>query len=274
MTDEHDRSLRDDGIPASAAALSDTASSGGASDLKPHDRRRMGFSARLRAYFFAGILITAPISITFYLAWLFITFVDARVTPLIPDRFNPETYLPFALPGLGLVVIVVGLTLIGMVTAGFVGKLLIRFYDGLLARMPIVRSIYSAIKQIIETVLAHQSTAFRQAVLVEYPRRGVWAIGFLTGSTRGEVQQHTSDEVLNVFLPTTPNPTSGFLLFIPRQDTIVLDMTVEEALKMVVSGGIVTPPSRRTAKLGVIDRSAALPPHQGICEPPPDERVG
>ncbi len=205
----------------------------------------MGLMGRLRAYFFAGILITAPISITFYLAWLFISFVDARVTPWIPEKYNPTTYLPFGLPGLGLVVVIVVLTLIGMVTAGFFGRLLMRFYDGLLARMPVVRTVYSALKQIIETVLAQQSTAFRQAVLVEYPRRGIWAIAFITGRTEEEVQNLTEDETINIFLPTTPNPTSGFLLFVPKEDVIPLSMTVEEAIKMVISAGIVTPEDHR-----------------------------
>ncbi len=206
---------------------------------------QMGLVGRLRAYFFAGILITAPISITFYLAWLFITFVDSRVTPWIPEKYNPTTYLPFGLPGLGLVVAVVALTLIGMLTAGFFGRLIMRFYDGLLARMPVVRTVYSALKQIIETVLAQQSTAFRQAVLIEYPRRGLWAIAFITGRTEEEVQNLTDEEMINIFLPTTPNPTSGFLLFVPKGDLIPLSMTVEEAIKMVISAGIVTPPDHR-----------------------------
>lgn len=222
----------------------------------------IGFGARLRAYLLAGVVITAPISITFYLAWMFITFVDARVTPLIPQAYNPETYLPFALPGLGLVVVVVALTLIGALTAGFVGRLVMRFYDRVLGRMPVLRSIYSASKQIIETVVAHQSTAFREAVLVQYPRRGIWSIGFLTGVTRGEVQKLTEEEVLNVFLPTTPNPTSGFLLFVPRGDLVILDMTVEEALKMVISGGIVTPPlpTELEGEDQAVDAGAAEPP--------------
>jgi uncharacterized membrane protein len=213
---------------------------------------KIGFGARLRAYFLAGVLITAPVSITIYIAWLFIRFVDSRVTPLIPAKFNPETYLPFALPGLGLVVVFVVLTLIGMVTAGFLGRMVIRLYDNVLARMPVLSSIYKALKQIIETVLAQQSSAFREAVLVEYPRRGIWAIGFLTGVTRGEVQELTDDEVLNVFLPTTPNPTSGFLLFVPRRDVIELTMSVEDALKMVISGGIVTPPSPLEAERALV----------------------
>lgn len=206
---------------------------------------QMGLMGRLRAYFFAGILITAPISITFYLAWLFITFVDSRVTPWIPEKYNPTMYLPFGLPGLGLVIVFVALTLIGMLTAGFFGRLIMRFYDGLLARMPVVRTVYSALKQIIETVLAQQSTAFRQAVLIEYPRRGLWAIAFITGRTEEEVQNLTDEEMINIFLPTTPNPTSGFLLFVPKGELIPLSMTVEEAIKMVISAGIVTPPDHR-----------------------------
>ena len=206
---------------------------------------RRGVAARLRAYFLAGILITAPISITFYLAWLFIGFVDRQVTPLIPEAYNPNTYLPFALPGLGLFVMAVFLTLVGAFTAGFLGRFVIRTGERVLARMPIIRSVYGAFKQIFETVLAQQSTAFREAVLVEYPRRGVWAIAFITGTTEGEVQNLTEEEMINIFLPTTPNPTSGFLLFVPDKELLRLTMTVEEAIKMVISGGIVTPPDLR-----------------------------
>ncbi|MEX0696155.1 MAG: DUF502 domain-containing protein [Dongiaceae bacterium] len=218
---------------------------GAGGDDKNPGRLHLGFTGRLRAYFFAGILITAPISITFYLAWLFISFVDDRVKPLVPAQYNPETYLPFSIPGIGLIVVLVGLTLIGAMTAGFVGRMWLRLSERILARMPVVRSVYSAVKQIFETVLAHKSTAFRQVVLVEFPRRGMWALGFHTGVTEGEVQELTEDEVINVFLPTTPNPTSGFLFFVPRRDVVILSMSVEEGIKMVVSGGIVTPPDRR-----------------------------
>ena len=217
-------------------------------ETDPHSgktsERHIGFAARLRAYFFAGILITAPISITFYLAWLFVTFVDSKVTPLIPDKYNPAEYLPFGLPGLGLVIVLVVLTLIGALTAGFFGRMIMRFYEGLLAQMPVVRNVYGAIKQIIETVLAQQSTAFRQAVLIEYPRRGLWAIAFITGRTKGEVDKLTEADTVNVFLPTTPNPTSGFLLFVPKEDVVPLAMPVEEAIKMVIAAGIVTAPDR------------------------------
>lgn len=206
---------------------------------------RLGFSARMRNYFLTGILVTAPISLTFYLAWLFINFVDGQVKPLIPAQYHPENYLPFGIPGLGLVVVIVTLTLIGALTAGYLGRLIVRLYEGILNQMPVIRSVYGALKQILETVLAQQSQAFREAVLVEYPRRGIWAIAFITGTTEGEVQNITEEECINIFLPTTPNPTSGFLLFVPKKELIPLSMTVEEAIKMVISGGIVTPPDRR-----------------------------
>jgi uncharacterized membrane protein len=204
-------------------------------------RFHLGLMGRLRNYFFAGILVTAPISITIYLSWLFINFVDRTVTPIIPEKYNPETYLPFGIPGLGLIIAAVALTLVGALTAGYFGRLFVRMSERVLARMPVVRSIYGALKQIFETVLARQSDAFRQVVLIEYPRRGIWAIGFLTGVTEGEVQRLTEEQMLNIFLPTTPNPTSGFLLFLPREEVVFLDMSVEEGIKMVVSAGIVTP---------------------------------
>jgi len=208
-------------------------------------RSGMSLSQRLRAYLFAGILVTAPIFITFYLAWLFVTFVDSKINPLIPAKYNPESYLPFAVPGLGLVVLIIALMLVGALTAGFFGRLWMRISERILSQMPVIRNVYSAVKQILETVLAQQSNAFREAVLIEYPRRGIWAIGFLTGQTKGEVQNLTEEDCINVFLPTTPNPTSGFLLFVPKKDIVHLSMSVEDAIKMVISGGIVTPPDER-----------------------------
>jgi uncharacterized membrane protein len=208
-------------------------------------RERSRLSARLRGYFLAGILVTAPIAITIYVAWLFINVIDGWIKPLIPYKYNPQTYLPFELPGLGIVILIVALTIIGALTRGLLGRWIVGTGERILARMPVVRNVYSALKQIFETVLAQQSRAFREAVLVEYPRRGIWAIGFITGRTEGEVQNLTQEDVVNVFLPTTPNPTSGFLLFVPRKDMVKLSMSVEEAIKMVISGGIVTPPDRR-----------------------------
>lgn len=223
--------------------------SGKPSDESAPQRSRMSVSQRLRTYMFAGILVTAPIFITFYLAWLFVTFVDSKINPLIPAKYNPETYLPFAVPGLGLLVLIIALMLVGALTAGFFGRLWMRLSERVLSQMPVIRNVYSAVKQILETVLAQQSNAFREAVLIEYPRRGIWAIGFLTGSTKGEVQNLTEEECINVFLPTTPNPTSGFLLFVPKKDLIPLSMSVEDAIKMVISGGIVTPPDERPSSV-------------------------
>ncbi len=197
--------------------------------------------ARLRTYFLTGIIVTAPIAITIFLVWQFITFLDSYVGGLVPQRYNPETYLPFGIPGIGLVVMLAFLTLIGFITAGFAGRTLVRTGERLLSRMPIVRSVYGTLKQIFETVLNQSSRSFREVVLVEYPRRGIGAIGFVTGPTRGEVQDRTDEDLVNIFLPTTPNPTSGFLLFVPRKDLIHLEMSVEEGIKLVISGGIVTP---------------------------------
>ena len=201
--------------------------------------------ARLRNYLIAGVLVTAPIGLTIYLAWSFIHWMDETVMVLIPDFYHPETYLPFSIPGIGLLVVVAGLILIGALTANLLGRTLIRMYERVLHRMPVIRGIYTTLKQVFETVFNNQSAAFREVVMIEYPRRGLWALGFLTGATVGEVQNLTKEKVLNVFLPTTPNPTSGFLLFVPQEDVIILKMTVEEGIKMVMSGGIVTPPDPR-----------------------------
>ena len=204
------------------------------------------FRGRLKAYFFAGVLVTAPLGITFYVSWIFIKWVDSKVTSLLPTVYNPETYLPIYIPGIGLIIVCIALTFIGALTAGIIGRFWFRTSEKILSRMPVIRSIHSAIKQIFETVLSNQSNAFREVVLFEYPRRGSWAMGFITGQTQGEVQDITKDEVVNVFLPTTPNPTSGYLLFIPRRELVTLSMSVEEGIKMVVSGGIVTPPDKRS----------------------------
>lgn len=217
---------------------------------------RASLLRRIRTNFFAGVLVTAPMGITFYLSWLVIDWVDNQVTPMIPVKYNPETYLPFSIPGLGLVVVFLFLTVVGATTRGILGRWALGAFEGIMARMPVIRSLYSAIKQIIETILKQQSNAFRQVVLFEYPRRGSWALGFITGATIGEVQNLTEDEVLNVFLPTTPNPTSGYLLFIPKKELVFLSMSVEEGIKMVVSGGIVTPPDRRPVDVTAVPQVA------------------
>tara|TARA_Y100001960_G_C14663535_1_gene822134 strand:+ start:591 stop:1196 length:606 start_codon:yes stop_codon:yes gene_type:complete len=196
---------------------------------------------KIRSWFITGILVLTPIILTVYVAWAFITFVDNLVVPIVPIDYRPSNYLPFSIPGLGLIIVFTFTTLVGSLATGLFGRTLIRIWENILNRMPVVRSVYSAIKQILETVMAAQSDAFRQAVLVQYPRKDIWAIGFVTGSTKGEVGKYVSKKMINVFMPTTPNPTSGFLLFFPEKDLIYLKMSVEDALKLVVSGGMVIP---------------------------------
>jgi len=222
--------------------------------------------SRLRAYFLTGVIVTAPIGITALLVWQFIAYLDSRVGSLLPASYNPETYLPFGVPGLGLLIVLVFLTLVGFLAAGLAGRTLMRIGEGLLSRMPVIRSVYGTLKQIFETVLAQSSRSFREVVLVEYPRRGLGAIGFVTGPTQGEIQARSEEELVNVFLPTTPNPTSGFLLFVPRKDLIHLDMSVEDAIKLVISGGIVVPKSQRQLDLLA---DAATQRRMSKDQPPP-----
>ncbi len=232
-------------------------------------KKKSGLFSRLRGYFLAGLLVTSPAALTLYLAWLFISFVDAQVAAVLPPRYHPGTYLGFDIPGFGVLVLLVVMTVIGASAAGLIGRLLLRWGESLLNRTPVIRGIYSSLKQLFETVLSQKSSAFRQCVLVEYPRRGIWVLGFISGVTEGEVQSLTEDEVLNVFIPTTPNPTSGFLLFVPRRDVTLLSMTVEEGIKMVISGGIVVPPDRRgkDQKRAKVSAAGAVNPNAG--SPPP-----
>lgn len=201
--------------------------------------------AALRRWFFTGLLVTAPILLTGYITWLIVGVIDGYVGSVLPENLNPQNYVSFPLPGFGIIIGAIMIIIIGALATGFFGRSLVRLGENLVNRLPVVRSVYGATKQIMETVMASQSDAFREVVLIEYPRRGIWAIGFVTGTTRGEVQNLSSETLINVFVPTTPNPTSGFLLFFPRRDLISLDMGVEEAVKMVVSGGIVTPEDPR-----------------------------
>jgi uncharacterized membrane protein len=214
-----------------------------AKPLEEHHGDKVGPLKRLRNYFFAGVLVTAPIGITIWIGWGLVSWIDDQVIPFIPAQWNPETYLPFSLPGLGVLVAVFVLVMVGFLTAGLVGRNLVGLGERMLDRMPVIRGVYAAVKQVLETVLKEQSKAFRQVILIQYPRKESWAIGFITGETEDNVQRGAPVDVVNVFLPTTPNPTSGFLLFVPRDEIQDLTMTVEEGIKMVVSGGIVTPPA-------------------------------
>lgn len=214
--------------------------------LPDHDDALLGrpkrtLLGRIRGYFFAGILITGPITITLYIVWILVGYVDDAVTPLIPERYNPSSYAPFSIPGIGLIAALIVMTFIGWITTGLLGRWLIRLSESLLARMPVVRNIYSTIKQVMETMLSQKSNAFRQCVLVEWPREGLWTIAFVTGEPAEEVNSHADEPLLSVYVPTTPNPTSGYLMFVPISKVKILDMSVEEGLKYVISTGIVLP---------------------------------
>jgi uncharacterized membrane protein len=206
----------------------------------------------LRKYLITGLVVAIPIGLTIYFAWSTIAFIDARVLRLIPAAYNPDTYLPYSIPGLGVVILLVALTLLGALTANFLGRRLITFGERIVDRMPIVRNIYNAIKQIMETVVSQSDTTFQEVCLIEYPRKGIYAIGFVTTDTKGQVQDIVSEDMVSVFLPTTPNPTSGFLLFVPKDDLKILDLSVEEGAKMVISAGLVVPENHE----GAISRPA------------------
>lgn len=203
--------------------------------------KKPGLLARARTYFLTGLVVAAPISITIYLTLWFIEVVDYWFTPLIPEIYRPDKYLPFSIPGLGVLVAIVLLTALGALTANFFGRRILIFSERLVDRMPVVRNIYTTLKQIFETVLSRSSSSFREVGLIEYPRKGLYAIVFVTTTTQGEIRQKVGTDLVSVFLPTTPNPTSGFLLFVPKQDIQILDMTVEQAAKLIISAGLVEP---------------------------------
>ncbi len=206
----------------------------------------LGIFARFRRCFLAGILVISPILITVYVTWIIITFIDTQVAGLLPESMDFTKKLPHQVPGIGLIISIVFITFIGALTPGFIGRTLLKTGERVLDKMPVVRSVYGAIKQIMETVMSTNSESFREVVLVEYPRKDIWVIGFVTGETRGEVQTLNKEKLINIFIPTTPNPTSGFLLFLPKKDLIYMNMKVEDAVKMVISGGIVTPKIDKT----------------------------
>ncbi|MEM7505143.1 MAG: DUF502 domain-containing protein [Pseudomonadota bacterium] len=199
----------------------------------------------MRANFLTGLVVVAPIVITIYLTWTIITFIDAQIVPLVPSIYNPSTYLNVDIPGFGVIVFLFFTAFVGTLTRRVFGRQLIRWGEGIIDRTPIIRSIYNAIKQIAETVFSQTQTSFSSACLVEYPRRDIWAVAFVSTDTKGEILEKADEgDMISVFLPTTPNPTSGFLLFVPRKDVRMLDMSVEDAAKLVISAGLVTPPTK------------------------------
>ena len=216
-------------------------------DEKP---RRPGLFASLRASFLTGLIVIAPVGLTIWLIWSVIGWIDGVVLPLVPYDFQPEKYIGINLRGIGVIIFLLFTIVVGWLAKGLLGRSLIRIAENMVQNVPVVRSIYSGVKQIAETVFAQSERSFEKACLFEYPRKGIWAIGFISTTAKGEVAQRatTSGDLISVFVPTTPNPTSGFLLFFPREDIIELDMSVEDAAKLVISAGLVYPNEKNPSK--------------------------
>jgi len=209
-------------------------------------RRKRRFFGRFRASFLTGLVVIAPIWLTVYFIWTFVGWIDSWVLPLVPGKYRPEQYIGVNLRGVGVFIFLVFTIIVGWVAKGFLGRSFLHWGEGVVDRMPVVRSVYNALKQIAETVFAQSDTSFEKACLVEYPRKGIWAIAFISIDAKGEVNSKIprDEQIISVFLPTTPNPTSGFLLFVPKSDIIELDMSVEDAAKLVISAGLVYPNSK------------------------------
>ncbi|MCJ7871972.1 DUF502 domain-containing protein [Marinovum sp. 2_MG-2023] len=227
-------------------------------DEDPAPRPRTGWVASLRASFLTGIVVIAPVGLTVWLIWTVIGWVDGVVWPFVPNSYQPEqllnrflgnegptdpNWIRVNVRGVGVIVFLLFTLLVGWIAKGLIGRSMVRFAESLVDRVPVVRSIYSGVKQIAETVFNQEDRSFEKACLIQYPRKGVWAIGFVSTTAKGEiaVRAETSGKLMSVFVPTTPNPTSGFLLFFPEEDVIELDMTVEQAAKLVISAGLVYP---------------------------------
>ena len=215
-------------------------------NLNNQPNTKISILAKFRRFFLTGLLVTAPIIITIYVTWLVITFIDVKVASLLPEYLDFRKALPFQIPGLGLLIVIFVITLIGAITPGLIGRNLLKLGEMILFKTPIIRTVYSSIKQIMETVMSTNSKSFKEVVLVEYPRKDIWVIAFVTSSVKGEIDNKIKkSDLVSIFVPTTPNPTSGFLLFVAKKDLIYLNMPVEQAVKLVISGGIVSPKQKK-----------------------------
>ncbi len=219
--------------------------------VQSHLGLRIG--ARLRNYFLTGLVVVGPVTITLYIAWWFINVVDAWVKPFVPSVYNPETYLPFPMPGIGLLFGIIGLTLIGALAANLLGRTIISSGELFLQRMPIVRNVYQALKQIFVSVVsaAGPGTTFNKVGLMEFPSKGIWSLVYITGEAAGELKEVRpggEDDLLTVFMPTGIMPPTGFVCLVPRREVIFLSMTVEDVAKMVISAGMVMPEYQKQLK--------------------------
>jgi uncharacterized membrane protein len=232
-------------------------------DPVQNEPRRKGFFAKMRSSFLTGLVVVLPIGLTIYLIWSVIGWIDSWVLPFVPAAYQPDALFKFYfgpdtvlnVRGVGVVVFLVFTMLVGWLAKGLIGRSMLVYSEKLVDQMPVVRSIYNGLKQIAETVFAQSETNFEKACLIEYPRPGIWAIGFVSTKAKGEIAQKFAHDVqmLSVFVPTTPNPTSGFLLYVPMQDVHMLDMKIEDAAKLIISAGLVYPPSKSAQAITLPD---------------------
>src|ERR1700758_1721379 len=213
-----------------------------------------GFVARFRNYFLTGLIVAGPIAITFYLTWWFVTWVDGLVRPFVPVAYRPETYLPFGLPGSGLIVAVIALTLLGFLTANLIGRSLVDLSERLLGRIPAVRAIYRGLKQVFETLFSGKGSSFRRVGLVEFPSPGMWSIVLISQEPSADVARSLpgQEDHISVFLPCAPNPTTGFFFYVPKSKVIEVDMSTEDAATLIMSCGVVQPGSADQKKVAVL----------------------
>ncbi len=202
-----------------------------------------GLKTIIKDYFLTGLLVILPLFITGYVIWFLIRGMDI-ILDYLPPKYLPETYLNFRIPGLGLMLVIILVCMVGILTRNIAGRKVVDLWEVIVERIPLARIIYSGVKQLLETVFLQKTDAFKRVALLEYPRRGIYVLGFITGESKGEIQTRTEKKMINVFVPTTPNPTSGFYILIPEEDLTILKMTVEEAFKLIISGGIIAPPDR------------------------------
>jgi uncharacterized membrane protein len=218
------------------------------------------FRSRIRYYFLTGLVVGGPVAITLYLTWSFVTWVDDLVRPFIPAAYRPETYLPIMVPGFGLIIAFVALTLLGFATANLVGRTLVEFGEMVLERMPIVRPVYKGLKQVFETLFSKSASTFRKVGLVEFPAPGMWSLVFMSTPPGPDITARLpeADDYVSVFMPCTPNPTTGFFFYTPRREIIELDIPVEEAAKLVMTAGMIQPGGDAQRKLAALADAARL----------------
>jgi uncharacterized membrane protein len=246
-------------------------------DIIEHDQHPTSLGGRIRNYFLTGLIVAGPVAVTVWLIWAFVTWVDDWVRPLIPEIYRPETYLPWKIPGSGLVIAFFALTLLGFLTANLFGRTLLQLGDNLIDRMPIVRPIYKTVKQIFTMLFSKSGTSFRKVGLVEFPSPGMWSLVFISQAPSADVAARlpSSDEHVSVFMPCTPNPTTGFFFYLPRKQIIELDIPVEAAATLIMSAGMIQPgksgngetPQQKMAAMAAAARAAQTVRNQQVKEP-------